>query len=396
MKTMTLPKHHFLEFFAGAGMARIGLGPRWHCLYANDIDPTKTAAYRANFRPADELHQGDIAAVSPETLPDGAVLAWASFPCQDLSLAGNGAGLNGGRSGTFWHFSRLIHGMAGQKRAPVLVAIENVVGTLSSHGGRDFTAIIDTLSGIGYRVGALVIDAVHFVPQSRPRVFIVGQLDTLPIPAQLQLPGPDGIWHSGAVKRAYGCLPPPLQSRWVWWNVPEPQSTPAALTAIIEDEPASVPWNDSDQTAYLLSMMSPVNLAKVQSVAKLGTPVVGTVYRRTRKSPDGKRMQRAEVRFDNIAGCLRTPTGGSSRQTLLFVNGESIRSRLLSSREAARLMGLPEGYKLPSNYNETYHLAGDGVAVPVVRHLSRTLLTPLADQANLLGFEDAASHGKQA
>jgi DNA (cytosine-5)-methyltransferase 1 len=392
---MTLPKHHFLEFFAGAGMARIGLGPRWRCLYANDIDPTKTAAYRANFRPADELHQGDIAAVSPETLPDGAVLAWASFPCQDLSLAGNGAGLNGGRSGTFWHFSRLMRGMADQKRAPILVAIENVVGTLSSHGGRDFTAIIDTLSSIGYRVGALVIDAVHFVPQSRPRVFIIGQLDTTPIPAQLQSLGPDGIWHSGAVKRAYECLPPRLQSRWVWWNIPKPESTPAALTAIIEDEPASVPWNDSDQTAYLLSMMSPLNLAKVQSVAKLGTPVVGTVYRRTRKSPDGKRMQRAEVRFDNVAGCLRTPTGGSSRQTLLFVNGKSVRSRLLSSREAARLMGLPEGYKLPSNYNETYHLAGDGVAVPVVRHLSRTLLTPLADQANALGLEDAVSHGKQ-
>lgn len=392
---MTLPKHHFLEFFAGAGMARIGLGPRWRCLYANDIDPTKTAAYRANFRPADELHQGDIAAVSPETLPDGAVLAWASFPCQDLSLAGNGAGLNGGRSGTFWHFSRLMRGMADQKRAPILVAIENVVGTLSSHGGRDFTAIIDTLSSIGYRVGALVIDAVHFVPQSRPRVFIIGQLDTTPIPAQLQSLGPAGIWHSSGVKRAFECLPPRLQSRWVWWKVPEPESTPAALTAIIEDEPTSVPWNDSDQTAYLLSMMSPVNLAKVQSVAKLGTPVVGTVYRRTRKSPDGKRMQRAEVRFDNVAGCLRTPTGGSSRQTLLFVNGKSVRSRLLSSREAARLMGLPEGYKLPSNYNETYHLAGDGVAVPVVRHLSRTLLTPLADQANTLGLEDAVSHAKQ-
>ncbi len=395
METMIVARHNFLEFFAGAGMARLGLGPRWNCLYANDIDPTKTAAYRANFSPANELHQGDIAAVLPEDLPDGAVLAWASFPCQDLSLAGNGAGLNGGRSGTFWHFSKLIHGLAGQKRAPTILAIENVVGTLSSHGGRDFVSIIDTLSNMGYRIGALVIDAVHFVPQSRPRVFIVGQLDTAPIPQRFQSLGPAGMWHSNAVKRAYESLPKRLQSRWVWWRVPEPRSAPAALAAIIEDEPVGVRWNDSDETAYLLSMMSSVNLAKVQSAAQMGTPAVGTVYRRTRKSPDGKRMQRAEVRFDNIAGCLRTPTGGSSRQTLLFVNGKSIRSRLLSSREAARLMGLPEGYKLPSNYNETYHLAGDGVAVPVVRHLSRTLLTPLADQVNSFGVEIAVGYGKQ-
>jgi DNA (cytosine-5)-methyltransferase 1 len=143
-------------------------------------------------------------------------------------------------------------------------------------------------------------------------------------------------------------------------------------------------------------MMSGVNLAKVELMAKAGTPAVGTIYRRTRKSPTGQRVQRAEVRFDNVAGCLRTPTGGSSRQTLLFVEGASVRSRLLSSREAARLMGLPEEYKLPSNYNETYHLAGDGVAVPVVRHLSRTLLTPLADHVNSFGIENAVGYGKQA
>ena len=393
---MTLPKYRFLEFFSGAGMARIGLGSRWQCVFANDIDQAKAAAYRANFPPADELRKGDIAKVAPEELPEGAVLAWASFPCQDLSLAGNGAGLDGGRSGTFWHFSRLLHGLAALRSAPTLVAIENVVGTLSSHGGRDFTAIIEALSNSGYRAGALVIDAVRFVPQSRPRVFIIGQLDNFPIPDGFQMPGPDSTWHSNAVRRAHDNLPPRLQSRWVWWKVPEPTGAPAPLATIIEKEPVGVKWNSPNETAYLLSMMSGVNLAKVELMAKAGTPAVGTIYRRTRKSPTGQRVQRAEVRFDNVAGCLRTPTGGSSRQTLLFVEGASVRSRLLSSREAARLMGLPEEYKLPSNYNETYHLAGDGVAVPVVRHLSRTLLTPLADHVNSFGIENAVGYGKQA
>jgi DNA (cytosine-5)-methyltransferase 1 len=83
------------------------------------------------------------------------------------------------------------------------------------------------------------------------------------------------------------------------------------------------------------------------------------------------------VRFDDISGCLRTPAGGSSRQTLIVVEDGKVRSRLLSSREAARLMGLPDTYKLPQNYNEAYHLAGDGVVVPVVRHLAAHLLEPL-------------------
>jgi DNA (cytosine-5)-methyltransferase 1 len=59
------------------------------------------------------------------------------------------------------------------------------------------------------------------------------------------------------------------------------------------------------------------------------------------------------------------------------VEGESVRTRLLSPREAARLMGLPDSYHLPSNYNLAYHLAGDGVVVPVVRHLAGFLIEPI-------------------
>jgi DNA (cytosine-5)-methyltransferase 1 len=94
-------------------------------------------------------------------------------------------------------------------------------------------------------------------------------------------------------------------------------------------------------------------------------------------------MQRAEVRFDDVAGCLRTPGGGSSRQTLLVVHGDFVRSRLLSPREAARLMGLPDTYKLPGRYNDAYHLAGDGLVVPAVSFLSEHLLEPLARESGL-------------
>ena len=123
--------------------------------------------------------------------------------------------------------------------------------------------------------------------------------------------------------------------------------------------------------------MSPINKEKVEQSKKIGGKIVGTIYKRTRTNENGERVQRAEIRFDDVAGCLRTPAGGSSRQLIMIVEGNRIRSRLLSPREAARLMGLSEEYILPQNYNEAYHLAGDGVLVSVVRFLAANLLEPL-------------------
>ena len=54
-----------------------------------------------------------------------------------------------------------------------------------------------------------------------------------------------------------------------------------------------------------------------------------------------------------------------------------MRSRLISSRETARLVGLPDEYVLPDNYNEAYHLTGDGVVVPVVRFLAARIFEPI-------------------
>lgn len=76
---------------------------------------------------------------------------------------------------------------------------------------------------------------------------------------------------------------------------------------------------------------------KVGEAGQAGRRIVGTLYRRTRTGRDRKRAQRAEVRFDELAGCLRTPVGGSSRQTIFLVKGAAIRSRVPSPRETARL-----------------------------------------------------------
>lgn len=161
------------EFFAGGGMARLGLGRRWNCTFSNEWCEKKAASYRARFGDA-ELRVCDVASLTPGDLPGAPTLVWGSFPCQDLSLAGNGAGLEGDRSGTFKPFWELIRGLVRLDRHPQLIVLENVVGTLTSHNGKDFGLIVDALAKEGYSVGAMVIDAVRFLPQSRPRLFIVG------------------------------------------------------------------------------------------------------------------------------------------------------------------------------------------------------------------------------
>lgn len=366
----------YYEFFAGGGMARAGLGNEWMCLFANDIDGKKGAAYAANWGP-EELVVGDVASLSACELPGKANLVWASFPCQDLSLAGSGAGLKGERSGTFWLFWHLATALQAEGRAPELVVLENVCGALSSHGGKDFAAIGSALAGAGYRFGALVIDAIRFVPQSRPRLFIIGVRGDVTIPDVLMSPSPEPAWHPPHLIGAYEKLTPKPKADWVWWNMPDPPRRDSVFADLIEDAPQGVAWHTAEETRRLLKMMSPINQRKVENAKRLRCRVVGGVYRRTREDELGNRIQRAEVRFDDVSGCLRTPLGGSSRQTILLVEGEKVRSRLLSPREAARLMGLPDSYVLPANYNDAYHLAGDGVVVPVVRFLAGQLLEPI-------------------
>lgn len=366
----------FYEFFAGGGMARAGLGSGWRCLFANDFDRKKGESYRENWG-GDVLHVGDVAQVTTAQLPGCADLVWASFPCQDLSLAGVGAGLKGGRSGSFWPFWELMKSLRREGRAPKTIVLENVCGALTSHGGKDFEAICRALAGENYRFGAVVIDAALFVPQSRPRLFIIALREDLAPSGALAADAPaDSPFHPRALRAAHAQLPEDIASHWLWWRLPQPPMRNTTLAQLVEDAPADVSWRSPEETQALIDMMSVANLERIAAAKRAGRRMVGTLYRRTRWQ-DGEKVQRAEARFDEIAGCLRTPAGGSSRQFLLLVEGGEMRARLMSARETARLMGLPEDYLLPRRYNDAYHLTGDGVAVPVVRHIAAHLLEPL-------------------
>lgn len=379
-------------------MARMGLGSRWDCIFANDFSEGKCKSYAANFPNADELKCCDINDIRANELPLGGDLFWGSFPCQDLSLAGNGQGFDGDRSSNFWPFYQLIVETNKRRNKPVpIIVVENVVGAITSNKGNDFSMLLSAFGRAGYVFGPVIVDAVQFVPQSRPRLFVIAVHSSYELNDGLKRDEPDRLYSTKSLVEFYSKCNDLIRSNWIWWHLPSPQPRGVTLTDIIEDEPTGVRWDDQSKTDRLIGMMSDLHLSKVHKAKLMKVKVVGTLYKRTRVDKvSGKKVQRAEVRFDGVSGCLRTPGGGSSRQTIIVVEGERVRSRLLSPREGARLMGLPDSYKLPSRYNEAYHLIGDGLVVPVISWLERNLLYPIAQKTKQVevdmpeyGFGDA-------
>lgn len=359
-------------------MARIGLGDRWRCLFANDFDHSKAETYLANFADTKgHFYKGDVWDLEVDDLPERADLAWASSPCQDFSLAGMRAGLAGGRSSAFFGFWTLIQGLNKVGRAPRTIVIENVVGLLTSHGGKDFASLCDSLTAEGYRFGAMEIDAARFLPQSRPRVFVVATKAS--VPTDLSGLEPVEPLHSKRVVSAFDQLSSSAKRNWVWWSLPFPPTHNQTIESLLERD-GEVRWFSKEKVEHLEALLNGRHREKLAEALKRRQRVVGTLFRRMR-TEKGKKFQRAELRFDGFAGCLRTPGGGSSKQVVVVTEGGRLRARDLTAREAARLMGLGEDYKLPHRTNAALKVCGDGVAVKVVSWLTEHLLNPLTEAA---------------
>jgi len=355
-------------------------------LFANDVDQVKASAYIENWG-ADHFDNRDIRDVVAADLDAGGDVAWASFPCQDLSVAGNGLGIGNAdasdwtRSGALWPLLELVGDMRLEQRQPPLIVLENVVGLLTLEGGRDFAAICVKLGELGYRYGAVIIDAKHFVPQSRPRVFIVAIQRDVRLPRGLHNRMATAAWHTPPLLKAYECLNEQARADWIWWNLGQAPELPEnALVNAIQLN--GVDWNTPEETKRLVSMMAPPHLARLKAAKQAGSVQIGSLYLRMRR--EGKaNIQRAEIAFAPTLGCLRTPRGGASRPRIIFVEGKKVKTRLVSTEEATTLMGLPVDYIFPMFYYQAFKIIGDGVAVPVVRFLAERLLEPLSRSARI-------------
>jgi DNA (cytosine-5)-methyltransferase 1 len=357
------------EYFAGIGLVRMGLEQvGWKVVFANDWAQDKFEMYSAHFEDAEKHYQvQDIFSVCHADIPN-TLLATASFPCIDLSLAGNLKGIRGRHSSAFWGFTAIL---GNQVHRPRLVMLENVAGWLTSNSGQDFRLTIQALNRLGYACDVFAIDAAHFVPQSRPRIFVVGADTTY---------GEQNL--STFVRRSVSLKTHALEKaiadnqdlRWNFGEVPPlPERVKNNVSHVIENLSDDDPrWWVEDQVQRHLDMMSSINLDYLEALKDRPDYSYSTMYRRIR---EGK--QRAELRKDGIAGCLRTATGGSSRQMLVRVGGGKVKMRLMTPREYARLQGVPEHYPIPSQVNQALTGFGDAVCVPVIAWIAENVLTSL-------------------
>jgi DNA (cytosine-5)-methyltransferase 1 len=375
----------FCEFFAGIGLVGEGLHPSgWTCVYANDVNPQKQELYHARHGPDSHYHLEDVNRTADivARIPDRPALATASFPCVDLSLAGHYRGLNGQQSSTFFAFARVLKAL--EKRRPPLVLLENVPGFLSSRQGRDFTTAAETLAELGYRLDAFVLDARHFTPQSRRRVFVIGAGPEIPV-MTLRPPPPPGLLRPPGLVRILGTLR--LPTGWLNLDLPDPPERGLRLEDVIDLDDAQEWWEPHEVDRHY-RMMSDDHRRQVDALRCGLFGRVGTAYRRVRR--DG---QRAEVRFDGLAGCLRTPRGGSGKQIVVAVDPGRLRMRWMSPREYARLQGAPD-FPLVGGRNQQLFGFGDAVCVPAVQWVDRHVLTPLYDLARVARRNGHAGQSK--
>lgn len=360
----TLPRKTVTEFFAGIGLVRLAFKHAgWTTVFANDNDPQKIEMYSSNFGMSglDSRSVGDL---KGGEIPSCAI-ATASFPCNDLSLAGARKGLAGSHSGTFWAFIRILGEMG--KRRPPLVLLENVPGFLTSHGGTDFAAAIAALNKLGYSCDPFMIDAANFVPQSRARLFIVGKQGC----------------HSADTAHVDGTLRPRLlvefikkhsELDWCVRALPQISTSKSQLVSILEKLGDEDPhWWNQNRAEYFLNQLSSAHLKLAKLMIRQDHVTYATAFRRMRNE-----RSTAELRFDGIAGCLRTPRGGSARQILFKAGCGKYKVRLLTPRECARLQGVPDDeYKIDVTDNRALFGFGDAVCVSVVEWIARNYLNPL-------------------
>ena len=370
MSTMTAsPPIGVAEYFAGIGLMAAALEPRgFEVKWANDIEKAKRDLYVDN-RPAsaDRFHLGDVRIVTGQDMPSAVELATASFPCIDLSLAGNRKGLAGEQSGMFWEFARVLEEMGDAR--PTVTLLENVHGFATSRGGKDLRAALGTLCNLGYSCDVIAINARHFVPQSRPRMFVVGIRGDLPKGAKQGTPPlsdarPDWV---RAIHRDN------VDLRMHYVDLPDLPQGPGDLSVVVKRmEPSDPRWWDETRAAAFVSSLSPLHAERLASLRAGKATAWRTAYRRTRKG-----VATWEIRADGIAGCLRTTGGGSSRQALVQAGRGQVRVRWMTPLEYARLMGAGTYRTKARTDNQALFGFGDAVVVDVIAWIADHYLLPV-------------------
>ncbi len=359
-----LQSKSFIEFFAGIGLIHEALSPLgWHCSLANDNDPRKVAAYKANY-PDVPFSDADIRDIPASSLPH-ALLATASFPCIDLSQAGGRRGIEAEHSGIVWSFLEHVSDLITQGKAPQFLLLENVVGLLTLHEGRSIDLLLTEIAKLGYSFDLIQVDAQHFTPQTRNRVFVVAVRDaSLAVGVEM----PDTHIRRYKVRQVFERnrdLP------WAFFDFPSLPEREISLQDVIEEIPSGDRrWWDAERMDYFWSHLEHDHKPRLMDLMNSGADVYLTATRRGRRR--GLREQIINIRWDGLAACLRTPKGGSSIQFIVRLRNGTAQVRKITGIESARLQGvaLPNmspNFVIPDGEQSALYAFGDAVCVPAVR-----------------------------
>ena len=331
------PAFRFIDLFAGVGGTRLGFESiGGQCIWTSEWDRFSQKTYAENFGSDHPLH-GDIRTAEAETIPEFDLLV-GGFPCQPFSIAGvskkNSLGTPHGfeckTQGTlFFEIARIL-----AHHRPAAFVLENVKNLVGHRGGETFKVIRETLSDeLGYEVHYRVINAAHFVPQHRERVFIVGFRE------QTKFSFDDVV-------------------------IPSNETHKPTLADILHPQ-------DGSEVAEPPFTTGPK--ARINSKYTLSAHLWDYLQRYAEKHrARGNGFGFGLVGPDDIARTLSARYYKDGSEILIRRGPRSI-PRRLTPRECARLMGFPDDYKIKVSDTQAYRQFGNSVVVPVVAAIASAM-----------------------
>ena len=354
----------FVDLFCGMGTIRMGFENAGHeCVYSVEFDKHKREIYKVIF--GSEPDAGDIKTVRASDIPRSDCWCFGA-PCQDFSVAGLRAGLDGERSGLVREVFRLVREKEPADR-PEWLLYENVKGMLSSNNGWDFAAIQAEMGQCGYDVQWQIFNSKNFgVPQNRERVYTLGHLrakgSRKVFPVRSESNQADCQQYTDGSGIAY-CLDTGYGK-----GISKGRAKRTQVIQIGNVMPTATRDNPNQGRVYDPTGLAPC-LNKMEGGGReplITEPCTVEGVNRGQKDQNGRRFKEPGE-----------PMFTLTKQDIHGI-AQSNRIRRLTPRECMRLQGVPDYITdklIAAGISDTqmYRAAGDAVSVPVVYEIAKRM-----------------------
>lgn len=311
---MELKNMKFIDLFAGIGGFRYALESlECKCVFSSEWDKYCQESYKLNFN---ETPYGDITQIDEKDIPSFDILC-GGFPCQPFSVSGKQRGFSDTRGTLFFDIARIV-----SYHKPKVILLENVKNLKAHNGGATFEVISNTLNELNYNIYYKVLNSKNFgLPQNRERIAIV-------------------------------CIRKDVDSG--KFKFPEGIDKLVTISDIKED--------DSKTEKYILNRndihIDEEKLKNAIKKGKVNKPVqIGIIA----NGGQGNRIYHE----NGIGITLAASSGGAAPKTgAYYINGKV---RRLSPREAARLQGFPETFKIIENDSQSLKQFGNSVPINLLK-----------------------------